>query len=100
MSWAYWYPVLRKLWLCPLPCISHSCCPSQTQPVSEASLSEQERLTTRLDDLEAKCLYCGGKMESVIATLQDEIPELPNLDPDTENTLFLAIAGLKQVSER
>lgn len=36
-------------------------------------------------------------MESVIATLQDEIPELPNLDPDTENTLFLAIAGLKQV---
>lgn len=36
-------------------------------------------------------------METVIATLQDEIPELPNLQPDTENTLLLAIAGLKQV---
>jgi hypothetical protein len=65
--------------------------------VAEASLSELERLNTRLEDLEAKCLYCGGKMETVIATLQDEIPELPNLEPDTENTLLLAIAGLKQV---
>ena len=65
--------------------------------MAEASLSELERLTARLEDLEAKCLYCGGKMDSVIGTLQDEIPELPNLPPDTENTLFLAIAGLKQV---
>jgi len=67
--------------------------------VEEASLSEIERLRTRLEDLEAKCLYCGGKMESVITTLQDEVPELPNLNPDTENVLFLAIAGLKQVGK-
>ena len=60
-------------------------------------MSELERLTSRVEDLEAKCLYCGGKMESVIGTLQDEIQELPDLDPDTENTLYLAIAGLKQV---
>ena len=63
-------------------------------------MSELERLTTRLEDQEAKGLYCGGKMDTIIATLQDEIPEIPNLNPDTENTLFLAIAGLKQVHSR
>lgn len=71
----------------------------KTNPLAEASLSELERLTTRLEDQEAKSLYCGGKMEGVIATLQDEIPDIPNLNPDTENTLFLAIAGLKQIRD-
>ena len=56
-----------------------------------------ERLASSLEDLDAKCLYCGGKMDTLISTLQTEIPEIPNLSPETENTLFLAIAGLKQV---
>ena len=56
-----------------------------------------DRLTSNLEDLDAKCLYCGGKMDTLINTLQEEIPDIPNLGPDRENTLFLAIAGLKQV---
>ncbi len=48
--------------------------------------------------LEAKCRYCGSKMESLLSTLEDEVTELPDLPPDAENSIFLAVAGLKQVS--
>ena len=69
----------------------------QVHPVAGASLSVVERLNTQLEDLEAKCLYCGGKMDSMISILQEEIPNIPDLAIDTENTLLLTIAGLKQV---
>ena len=36
-------------------------------------------------------------METVVHTLQEEIPNLPNLSQEKEDSLFLAIAGLKQV---
>ena len=52
---------------------------------------------TRLDDLEAKCQYCGSKMESLLSSLQEEVTELPNLSPEAENTIYLSIAGLKHV---
>ena len=52
---------------------------------------------TRLDNLEAKCQYCGSKMESLLLSLQEEVTELPNLSPEAENTIYLSIAGLKHV---
>ena len=52
---------------------------------------------TRLDNLEAKCQYCGSKMESLLSSLQEEVTELPNLSPEAENTIYLSIAGLKHV---
>ena len=68
------------------------------QPHSGAvGLNEMQRLSTQLEDLEAKCLYCGGKMDSMIGVLQEEVPSIPQLDQDMENTLLLTIAGLKQV---
>ncbi len=36
-------------------------------------------------------------MDSMIAVLQEEVPTIPQLDQDKENTLLLSIAGLKQV---
>ena len=62
------------------------------------SFGNVEKLTNRVDDLEAKCLYCGGKMDTHIATLQDEVTQLTGLNDETENTLLLSIAGLKHVS--
>jgi len=68
------------------------------QPHSGGSgLNEVGRLSTQLEDLEAKCLYCGGKMDSMIGVLQEEVPNIPHLEADMENTLLLTIAGLKQV---
>ena len=66
--------------------------------MTDESFSHVEKLTNRVDDLEAKCLYCGGKMDTLIATLQDEITQLTGLNDETENTLLLSIAGLKHVS--
>ena len=63
----------------------------------ETSSSQIEKLTNRLDDVEAKCLYCGGKMESLIDVLQEEITSLSGLEDETENTLLLSLAGLKHV---
>ena len=62
------------------------------------SFSHVEKLTNRIDNLDAKCLYCGGKMDTLIATLQEEITQLTGLDDETENTLLLSVAGLKHVS--
>ena len=70
----------------------------QSRPVIDESFSHIEKLTNRVDDLEAKCLYCGGKMDTLIATLQDEVTQLTGLSDETENTLLLSIAGLKHVS--
>ena len=56
-----------------------------------------EKLTNRIDDLEAKCLYCGGKMDTLIATLQGAVTGLSGLPDETENTLLLSLAGLKHV---
>ena len=70
----------------------------QSRPVIDESFSNVEKLTNRVDDLEAKCLYCGGKMDTLIATLQDEVTQLTGLNDETENTLLLSIAGLKHVS--
>ena len=69
----------------------------QSRPLIDGSFSNVEKLTTRVDDLEAKCLYCGGKMDTLIATLQEEITQLTGLNDETENTLLLSIAGLKHV---
>lgn len=70
----------------------------QSRLLIDGSFSNVEKLTTRIDDLEAKCLYCGGKMDTLIATLQEEITQLTGLNDETENTLLLSIAGLKHVS--
>ena len=70
----------------------------QSRPVIDDSFSHVEKLTNRIDNLDAKCLYCGGKMDTLIATLQEEITQLTGLDDETENTLLLSVAGLKHVS--
>ena len=36
-------------------------------------------------------------MESLLASLQEEVTNLTDLSPDAENTIFLSIAGLKHV---
>ena len=72
----------------------------QSRPLIDESFSHVEKLTNRVDDLEAKCLYCGGKMDTLIATLQEEVTQLTGLNDETENTLLLSIAGLKHVSLR
>jgi len=61
------------------------------------SSNRLERITNRLDNLEAKCQYCGSKMESLLASLQEEVTNLTDLSPDAENTIYLSIAGLKHV---
>ncbi len=47
--------------------------------------------------MEAKCQYCGSKMESLLNTLEEEVTEIPNMTSEAENTIFVAVAGLKQV---
>ena len=67
---------------------------SQTRPRAS---SHVERLTEQLENTEAKCLYCGRKMESFLDELQNEVENVL-LTPQQEDTIFLALAGLKQVS--
>ena len=74
-------------------------CSMQSRPLIDESFGHVEKLTNRVDDLEAKCLYCGGKMDTLIATLQEEVTQLTGLNDETENTLLLSIAGLKHVSQ-
>ena len=75
-------------------------CTLQSQPRPSGSSNQLERLTTRLDDMEAKCHYCGSKMDSLLSALQEEVTELPDLTPSAENTIYLSLAGLKQVRVR
>ena len=70
--------------------------PQSTSQV-DGSVSQLDKLTNRIDDLQAKCLYCGGKADSLISSMQEEIIKLEGLPPETENTLLLSLAGLKQV---
>ncbi len=70
---------------------------TQSTPSSGVSSSKLDKLSNRIDDLQAKCLYCGGKADSFIASLQTEIVKLEGLSPETENTILLSLAGLKQV---
>ena len=67
--------------------------PSQTRP---RAASYVERLGEQLENTEAKCLYCGRKMESFLDELQTEVESI-NLTPQQEDTIFVALAGLKQV---
>ena len=73
------------------------CFTFQSRPLIDESYSNVEKLINRIDDFEAKCLYCGGKMDTLIATLQEEITQLTGLNDETENTLLLSVAGLKHV---
>jgi hypothetical protein len=69
---------------------------------SPHSLGQLERLTSRVDDLEAKIAYCGSKMDSLLMAMEDEVAELTaeiQLQPETENTLLLSLAGLKHVRD-
>ena len=71
----------------------------QSRPLIDESFSHVEKLTNQIDNLEAKCLYCKGKMDTLIATLQEEVhvTQLTGLNDETENTLLLSVAGLKYV---
>eukprot|EP00731_Ephydatia_muelleri_P014079 Em0007g1389a len=40
------------------------------------------------DSLEAKCDYCGQKMDAIVAILQDEVTKLTNLNKDAENNVL------------
>ena len=51
----------------------------------------------QLENTEAKCLYCGRKMESILEELQLHI-EVMTLTTENEDAVYLALAGLKQVS--
>ena len=51
----------------------------------------------QLENTEAKCLYCGRKMESILEELQLHI-EVMTLTTENEDVVYLALAGLKQVS--
>ncbi|XP_064397885.1 TBC1 domain family member 5-like [Halichondria panicea] len=71
----------------------------KSSPFTGVSSSKLDKLSNRIDDLQAKCLYCGGKADSFIASLQTEIVKLEGLSPETENTILLSLAGLKQVRD-
>ena len=51
----------------------------------------------QLENTEAKCLYRGRKMESILEELQLHI-EVMTLTTENEDAVYLALAGLKQVS--
>lgn len=65
----------------------------QTRP---RALSEVEKVKEQLDNYEAKCLYCGRKMETILDQLQSCIEEFAIPDQH-QDTVYLGIAGLKQV---
>ena len=69
----------------------------QSHLLIDKLFSHVEKLTNQIDNLEAKCLYCKGKMDTLIATLQEEVTQLTRLNDETENTLLLSVAGLKHV---
>ena len=49
------------------------------------------------DSFEGKCDYCGQKMDTIVAILQDEVTRLTNLDKEAEQNFLISVAGLKQV---
>ena len=57
-----------------------------------------ERVKEQLENAEAKCLYCGRKMEVTLEELQEGVEQL-ELTPETEDSILVALAGLKQVKE-
>lgn len=65
----------------------------QTRPRAGSSM---DRLKDQLENAEAKCLYCGRKMETILEDLQEGVEQL-ELTPETEDTVLVALAGLKQV---
>ena len=65
----------------------------QTRP---RALSEVEKVKEQLDNYEAKCLYCGRKMETILDQLQSCIDEF-EIPDQHQDTVYLGIAGLKQV---
>jgi len=54
-------------------------------------------LKEQLESSEAKCLYCGRKMEAILEEMQEGVEQI-KLTPETEDTILVALAGLKQVS--
>jgi TBC1 domain family protein 5 len=60
--------------------------------------SELDRLKEHIDNSDAKCLYCGRKMEAILEDLQDQVEDM-NLTEEKETPVYLAIAGLKQVRD-
>ena len=67
---------------------------AQTRP---RALSEVEKIKEQLENSEAKCLYCGRKMETILDKLQDCL-DLIAISEDQQDTLYLGIAELKQVN--
>ena len=61
------------------------------------ALSEIDRLKEDIENKEAKCLYCGRKMESILEDLQNLVEGI-ELTEENETPVYLAIAGLKQVN--
>lgn len=59
-------------------------------------MNDVDRVKEQLDNNEAKCLYCGRKMESILDQLQSCIDETI-IPEDKQDTVFLGLAGLKQV---
>ena len=59
------------------------------------SMDREESLSA----LREKCVFCGGKMDVLLEALQSQLRggEQTSLAPATEDTVLLAIAGLKQV---
>ena len=60
------------------------------------ALSEVEKIKELLDNSDAKCLYCGRKIESILEKLQSCIDDM-DIPEDKQDIVFLGIAGLKQV---
>ena len=57
-----------------------------------------EHLKEQLEKAETKCLYCGRKMEGILEELQEGVEHL-ELTPETEDSILVSLAGLKQVKE-
>ena len=66
----------------------------QTRP---QALCELEKIKEQLDNSEAKCLYCGRKMEAILEQLQNCL-DVITIPEDSQDTMYLGIAGLKQVT--
>lgn len=67
----------------------------KTRPIASGEI---EMIKEQLENTEAKCLYCGRKMESILEELQLHV-EVMTLTTENEDAVYLGLAGLKQIRD-
>ena len=56
-------------------------------------------MANQLDTAEAKCRYCGSKLETLIEQLTEQFVALEGVPQEADDVIMPALAGLKQVDE-